>query len=108
MSNQNLFKLKETPTGRNLWAYMAAILEVTGMDKGGVFPLRKFFKNFSTHLEIGRIVKVDGGYKLTPLGMVYFNDRYSPANPQHIDRSQVEDYVNGIRSGGSSRWEPVL
>ena len=79
------YKLKKTPGGQKLWSYMAAILEVTGMDKGKVYPFNKFLRNFSTHLESGRIVRADGGYQLTPAGVDYFRDRYSPGSRQHIE-----------------------
>lgn len=100
MSNQTLFKLKKTPGGRRLFEYMAAILEVTEMDKGKVFPLNKFLSNMGTHLANGRIVRVPGGYQLTPKGMDYFKDRYSVGSPQHIDRDMVEVLIGAIRTGG--------
>ena len=92
----HMYKLKATPSGRHLWTYMAAILEVTEMDQGKVFPLKKFFGNFKTHLDNGRIVRVEGGYQLTQTGKDYFLDRYSLGNPQHIERAEVESMIQGI------------
>ena len=94
-----MHKLRITPTGRQLYAYMAAILEVTGMDQGSVFPLKKFLGNFKTHLDSGRINRTDGGYQLTPMGIDYFRDRYNPGNPQHIERVEVEIKIRGITGG---------
>lgn len=71
MSEQTLHRLSTTPRGRALYTYFAAILEVTGMNSGGVFPLKKFLGNFSGHEKAGRIEKVDGGYRLTPDGIDY-------------------------------------
>lgn len=92
----HLQKLRITPTGRQLHAYMAAILEVTGMDQGRTFPLKKFIGNFKTHLDNGRIDRTDGGYQLTPRGRDYFRDRYNPGNQQHIERAEVEAMIRGI------------
>ncbi len=94
-----LHKLRITPTGRQLYSYMAAILEVTGMDQGGAFPLKKFLGNFKTHLDSGRIDRTDGGYQLTPRGRDYFRDRYNPGNQQHIERAEVETMIRGITGG---------
>jgi hypothetical protein len=93
------YKLQVTPSGKKLWAYMAAILAVTGMAKGGVFPLNKFLGNFKTHLDSQRIVRVAGGYQLTSVGKDYFQDRFSPGSPQHIDRYEVDQMVRGINTG---------
>jgi len=103
---QSLYKLKKTPAGKALYTYFAAILRVTRMDQGKVYPLKKFLGNFSGHLEAGRIVKVSGGYQLTPEGIDYFNDRYNPDNNQHIEPSEVEVMVRLIRRGGAD-WVPV-
>jgi hypothetical protein len=103
-----LYKLTTTPSGRKLWTYMAAILEVTGMDQGQTFPLKKFLGNFKTHLDNGRISRVDDGYQLTPRGRDYFRDRYNPGNPQHIDRAEVKAMIRGITTGaGSDEWIAV-
>lgn len=104
MSTQTLYKLKKTPSGRALWTYMAAILEVTEMDKGKAFPLNKFLGNFQTHLDNVRIVHASDGYQLTPKGMDYFKDRYSVGSQQHIERDMVEVMIGGIKTGGGA-WE---
>ena len=106
-SSGRLYRLERTPTGRALYAYFAAILSVTGMDKGAVYPLRKFLKNFSGHEQAGRIAKAPGGYRLTRSGMDYFADRYRPGNPQSISRGEVEAMVRLFRSGGAAGWVPV-
>ena len=108
MQSRALYRLAVTPSGRELWAYMAAILEVTGMHKGAVYPLDRFVRNFRTHLESGRIVRVPGGYQLTPQGRDYFRDRYSPGNPQHIERAEVAMMIIGITTGkGADVWREV-
>lgn len=106
-SSGRLYRLERTPAGRALYAYFAAILAVTGMDKGAAYPLRKFLKNFSGHEQAGRIVKAPGGYQLTRSGMDYFADRYRPGNPQSISRGEVDAMVRLIRSGGAAGWVPV-
>ena len=105
MSATQLFKLKTTPSGKRLWTYMAAILEVTGMIKGEAFPLNAFLGNFKTHLDAQRIMRSSDGYKLSQKGLDYFNDRYASGSPQHIDRAEVEQYMHGIQTGfGTEEW----
>ncbi len=89
MNSTQLFKLETTPSGRRLWTYMAAILEVTGMIRGEAYPLNKFLSNFKTHLDAQSITRTPDGYQLTPRGKDYFNDRYSAGSPQHIDQAEV-------------------
>jgi len=105
-SGQGLYRLKKMPRGKELYAYFAAILRVTGMEEGRAYPLKRFLGNFSGHLKAGRIERVGAGYRLTPCGRDYFQDRYQPGNPRHVDESSVESYVRLIRSG-STGWEPV-
>lgn len=105
MNSTQLYKLKATPSGRRLWTYMAAILEVSGMIRGEVYPLNKFLGNFKTHLDAQRISRTPAGYQLTPTGKDYFNDRYNAGSPQHIDRAEVEQFVRGIKTGaGTDEW----
>ena len=103
----SLYKLVKTPAGKALYNYFAAILQVTGMDQGKVYPLKKFLGNFSGHETAGRIQKVSGGYQLTPKGIDYFSDRYNPGNSQHVNRSEVEAMARLIRNGGGPDWIPV-
>ena len=108
MDNQSFFKLKTTPSGKRLWTYMAAILEATDMINGASFPINKFLRNFSTHLEAQRIVRVPGGYKLSSQGQNYFNDRYNAGSPQHIERDEVLQLVQCIKEGnGTGEWIPL-
>ena len=107
-SSHQLYKLKSTPNGRKLWTYMAAILEVTGMAQGKVYPLNKFMGNFKTHLDNNRIVRADGGYRLTPTGIDYFNDRYNSGSRQHIERSDVKIMVHTMTSGVNDEWIKVI
>ncbi|MBO3277443.1 hypothetical protein [Pseudomonas schmalbachii] len=103
-----LYKLARTPSGRRLWTYMAAILEVTEMDKGKPFPLKRFLKNFQTHLNAGRIERVPEGYRLTCSGQGYFQDRYRGGNPQYVERAAVERMISSIRTGcGEGDWVPL-
>jgi hypothetical protein len=102
-----LYKLKKTPAGKSLFTYTAAILKVTGMDQGKVYPLKKFLGNFSGHEKKGRLQKVPGGYQLTPVGIDYFNDRYKSGNAQHVEQSEVEAIMNLIRNGGGPDWVPI-
>ena len=101
-----LYRLKTTPSGKELFTYFAAILRVTGMDKGAVFPLKKFLSNFSTHLNSGRIEKASGGYRLTAQGMDYFAARYRPGNRQHVKEYEVQTMMRLMQNGGRG-WEPI-
>ena len=65
-SSTQFYKLATTPRGRQLWIYMAAILEVTEMDQGKSFPLKRFLGNFQTHLAAGRIERVPEGFSSGP------------------------------------------
>ena len=108
-ANPTLYKLARTPNGRNLWTYMAAILEVTRMDQGAAYPLKKFLGNFKTHLDSRRIVSVAGGFQLTPAGIDYFHDRYSHGSSQHIERAEVEVMIRGMTTGfGPDEWVEVV
>ncbi|MDO6610510.1 hypothetical protein Q4601_11935 [Shewanella sp. 1_MG-2023] len=88
---------------------MAAILKVTNMDEGQVYPLNKFLGNFKTHLDNDRISRVEGGYQLSSKGKDYFKDRYSPNSRQHVEVSEVEIMIKGLTTGvGFGDWEPLL
>jgi hypothetical protein len=100
-------RLVETPRGKELYTYMAAILSVTGMDKGAIYPLNEFLGDFRGHLDAGRIEKVPGGYRLTPAGLDYFADRYRSGNRQHIDQAAVDAMAGLIRSGEAEGWVPI-
>lgn len=100
----SLYKLRKTPAGKALYTYFAAILHVTGMDQGKVYPLKKFLGNFSGHVDAGRIKKMPDGYLLTSKGLDYFNDRYNPGNSQYVDRADVKALGRLIRSGGGDDW----
>ena len=102
-----LHRLVETPRGKALYAYTAAIFSVTGMDRGDAYPLKKFLGNFSGHLDAGRIEKAPGGYRLTPTGMSYFADRYRAESRQHIDKTAVEAMARLIRAGDADGWVPI-
>jgi hypothetical protein len=106
-TSEPMYRLAETPAGKTLYTYFAAILSVTGMDQGAVYPLNKLLGNFSGHTRAGRIEKVPGGYRLTPSGRDYFADRLQPGNPQHIDRHDVEAMARLIRTGRAGGWVPV-
>jgi len=97
-----MYKLRETPkSGRRLWSYMSAILEVTGMDQGKVFNLKRFMTNFSTHIEKGRIEKISGGHKLTDTGIEYFLDRYNEGSRQRVYKNDVDAFIHSIERGGN-------
>ena len=78
------------------------------MDQGKVFPLNKFLGNFKTHLDNGRIIRVDGGYQLTPSGTDYFNDRYNQGSRQHIEKSEVKMIVHAMTNGVNDDWIKVV
>jgi len=104
----NLFKLETTPSGKELFAYMAAILEVTGMMKGDEYPIKKFLGNISTHLEAERIIRSGNGYKLTAKGVDYFMDRFNIANSQCVSRGEVDRMIKGITTGvGAGTWKQL-
>jgi len=90
-----------------LYTYFAAILRVTGMERGESYPLKKVFSNFSGHIKVGRIEKVGTDYRLTGHGVDYFADRYRPGSPQHVDEAEVDAMARMIRSGPTDEWEPV-
>lgn len=105
MNSTHLHRLRTTPGGRKLWTYMAAILEVTGMDQGKAYPLNKFLGNFKTHLDSQRIVRDPDGYRLTPVGQDYFRDRHITGSPQFVQRAEVEQMITGIKTGsGIDEW----
>lgn len=101
-----LYKLEKTPAGNELFTYFAAILRVTGMDRGAIFPLKKFLGNFSIHEKAGRIEKVGSGYRLTPAGMDYFADRFRAGSRQHVDELDVQSIVKQIQMGGDG-WKSI-
>lgn len=76
------------------------------MDRGEVFPLKKFLGNFSTHEQAGRIERVSNGYRLTPDGMEYFADRYRQGSRQHIEEGGVQAMIVKIKAGGEG-WETI-
>jgi len=63
---------------------MAAILEVTEMDRGKSFPLKRILGNFQKHLDADRIERVLEGFRLTLSGLSYFQDRYQVGNPNTL------------------------
>lgn len=101
-----MYRLSQTPKSRALFSYFAAILEVTGMNRGETFPLQRFLGNFSGHLDAGRIEKASGGYRLTRSGMDYFADRFNAGSRQHVTRADVDHLARGIRNGGTG-WDPI-
>jgi len=103
-----LYKLDVTPKGKDLYAYFAAILQVTGMDRGGSFPLKKFLGNFSGHESAGRIQKAGSGdFRLSESGIQYFRDRLEPGNPQHVAEGEVDRFKQCILRGGGKGWGPA-
>lgn len=105
---ERLYRLETTPPpGNPLWTYFAAILIVTGMDRGAVYPLKKFFKNFSTHEQAGRIERAPGGYRLTRAGLKYFADRFEAGSPQRVMCNEVDAMVRLIRTGQAPGWVPI-
>ena len=108
-SSTQFYKLATTPRGRQLWIYMAAILEVTEMDRGKSFPLNRFLGNFQTHLAAGRIERVPEGFRLTLSGLSYFQDRYRVGNPQYVERAAVERMICSLRTGcGDGDWVRLI
>lgn len=104
--DRRLYRLERTPSGKQLFAYFGAILRVTGMDRGEVYPLKKFLGNFATHEQAGRIERVGNGYRLTPEGMEYFADRYRSGSRQHVEEEDVRAMIVRIKAGGEG-WEPI-
>ncbi|MND44903.1 hypothetical protein D3C76_295300 [compost metagenome] len=104
-SSTQLYKRATTPRGRQLWTYIAAILEVTEMDRGKSFPLKRFLGNFQKHLDAGRIERVPESFRLTLSGLSYFQDRYRVGNPQYVERMAVERMISSLRTGcGEGDW----
>ncbi len=106
-AGERLFRLEQTPAGKALYTYFAAVLIATEMDQGAVYPLKRFLKNFGGHEQAGRIERVPGGHRLTRAGRDYFADRYQPGNPQHVDRREVEAMLRLVRTGKAPGWVPA-
>jgi hypothetical protein len=107
-TSEPLYRLDDTPSGKDLYAYFAAILQVTGMDRGESFPLKKFMRNFSGHEGAGRIINAgSGNFRLSETGIQYFRDRFQPGNPQHITQGEVDRFKQCIRRGGGQGWSRV-
>ena len=104
--NEPRFRLERTPAGPKLYHYFAAILRSTGMEQGGVYPLKRFFSNLTQHEKAGRIQRVEGGHKLTQAGKDYFADRFRPGSPQHIEELDVKVMLKGLQQGGPG-WIPL-
>jgi hypothetical protein len=109
MPTLRLNRLTTTPDGgRELWAYTAAILEVTGMMSAQPFPLDQFYDNFSGHKAAGRIVKAADGYILSPDGYRYFSGRLTGENSQRIDRAAVLELIRLIVAPEPAEgWEAI-
>jgi hypothetical protein len=103
-----LNRLITTPSGRELWTYTAAILEVTGMMSGQAFPLDRFYGNFSGHLTAGRIRQTSDGCVLTKAGYQYFSQRLNGSNGQRIERPDVLQMIRLIvASQPALGWESI-
>jgi hypothetical protein len=103
-----LYKLDVTPRGKDLYAYFAAVLQVTGMDRGESFPLKKFIGNFSGHESASRILRAgSSNYRLSESGLEYFRDRLEPGNPQFIAQAEVDRFKQCILRGGGKGWSLI-
>jgi hypothetical protein len=107
-----LNKLIVVPDGRALFAYMQAILEVTGLMAGERFDIALFMENYGTHLQEGRLQKhSDGTYSLTEKGRRYFISRLTvkPETPgQQISRSEVVGMIRQITAEiPGVEWERI-
>lgn len=103
-----LNKLRALPpsNSRHMRAYMAAILEVTGMMSGEGFPLRLFMNHISTHLrpKVGFPYATlredaDGLIFVTDPGYVFFRSRLSSSPVvagQRVTRGEVVDMIRFI------------
>lgn len=102
------YKMAKVPEGRReLFTYFAAILAVTGMDQGKTFPLTRFLKNVSGHVNAGRIEKAEGGLRLTKTGIAYFEDRYRRGPGGPLDLGEVAEISKQIRTGEAPGWIPI-
>lgn len=104
-----LNKLNTPPknaNSREMRAYMAAILEVTGMMSGQGFPLRKFMKNLATHLNPKARFPYatlreddDGLIYVTVNGLRFFSSRLTSQpiiSGQHVSRVEVVEMIRRI------------
>lgn len=103
-----LNRLNKPPiaSSRAMRAYMAALLEVSGMMSGQPFPLHLFMENFATHLRpkakfpFPTMRKTSNDlYVLTPEGIRFFSSRLSlnPIIPgQRVNRSEVLEMTRRI------------
>lgn len=101
---------------RAMRAYMAGILEVTGMMSGQGFPLRRFMNHLSTHMEpkVGFPYATlrEGGNDLvyvTDEGLRFFASRLTGSpiiKGQRVSRPEVVDMIRCIVAlTPSSGWE---
>lgn len=99
-------------------AYMAAILEVTGMMSGEGFPMQKFLRHFSTHLAPKRGFPYptlrrdsDGLVYVTDEGLRFFASRFtsSPAiRGQRTSRFEVIQMIRCmVATAAPAGWEAI-
>lgn len=86
-------------------AYMAGLLEVSGMISRQGFPLETFLGNLSTHMKPkagfphATLRKVDGVVYVTEEGHGFFSSRLTSSpliKGQQVSRSQVIDMIRNI------------
>lgn len=115
-----LNKLTTVPAAnsRPMRAYMAALLEITGMMSGQGFALRKILKNISTHLgpkaqfPHATLREAESGLiYVTPEGHRYFSSRLSGEpiiGGQHVTRREVIEMIKNILAEQiEPGWEQV-
>ena len=105
-----LNRLSESPpaNSREMRAYMAAILEITGLMSGQGFPLKLFMTNYATHLvpkakfpHATLEIRLNGLHYVTEPGRRYFSSRLSIAPlvaGQSVTRREVIDMIRKIMS----------
>ncbi|MGG4603988.1 hypothetical protein ACLPHM_04250 [Paenalcaligenes sp. Me131] len=94
---ENLNKMTSPPpsNSRDIKAYWHAILEISGLLVGEDFDVTLFMGNYRTHIESGRLLKTENGFKLSENGHRYFCQRL---HDKKVSRQEVIAMMRKILS----------
>jgi len=104
---KSLFRVNESLSGADLWAYTWAVFNVAGMvGKGakGAKPseLSRFYNSASVvshHTKNGNFGRKDGRVILTKKGIAHFTARLSEDSAQFVEKSEAAAVAKALRSG---------
>jgi len=103
-----VWRLDKTPSGKQLFTYMLAILKLEGGFTAGrkVMNPKNVSKRFDTntavsyHKGLGRFADTKTGIRLTVAGWNYFNGRVNGKTPaQAVIKSDIDILVKALRTG---------